>query len=234
MKNFVFAGLLGIASVNAFAQDAATAAQIAAQREAEEKEVRYYNQVESLQQANSIQQKRIEDLFKENASLHRQLLELDSRFKNSQIGAVNGQDLKKVYDKMAEMEKARDGDKKLILEQMNQLKEIASRPPQTIVVTPPAPVRQETRPQPRSEPAPVIPEAKPEPEPQDFTGEFYPYTVKKGDMLMKVIGAYNAELKDKGKMPITLEMVKKANPKINPNNLLVGKEIRIPVPPDKK
>lgn len=234
MKRFLLAGLLGVAAANATAQDANYAALINAQRDAEEREQRYTAQIENLQQANTIQQRRINELINEIGSLRRQLAELDSRFKNSQIGAINAQDLKKAYDKMAEMERARDADKKLILEQIEKVKEIASKPAPQIVVTPP-PARPEPRTERRPEPLPAAPETKPDVEPpQDFTGDYYPYTVKKGDYLSKIITAYNAELKEKGKAPITLDMVKKANPKMNPNNLTVGKEIRIPVPPDKK
>jgi hypothetical protein len=75
----------------------------------------------------------------------------------------------------------------------------------------------------------------PLPSAPEFTGEYYPYKIKSGDSLTRIIGAYNSQLKEKGmnKAPITLDMVKKANPKLNPNNLPVGREIKIPIPPDK-
>ena len=57
--------------------------------------------------------------------------------------------------------------------------------------------------------------------------------MQKGDTLSGIISAYNAELKKAGKPSITLEQVKKANPKMNPDRVPVGREILIPVPQGK-
>lgn len=214
--------LIWIASANVFSQDAAA---IAAQREAEERERRMSALIESLQQANNVQQRRINDLNNDVAALRRQLVELENRFKNSQLGNATQTDIRKVYDKMAEIEKNRQADNNLVKDQFVELKKLLDKPPVFVTAAPPV-TRNETK------------TAKPdnnEPEPQEFTGEFYPYKIKSGDRLMQVIAAYNAELKTQGKnkAPITLDMVKKANPKLNPNNLPVGREIKIPIPPDR-
>jgi hypothetical protein len=235
MKRLLLAGMVGIASLNSMAADnSAVAAQIAAQQEADERDRQFLRAIENLQQDNIRQQTTINNLSNENAALRRQLIEIDGRFKNSQIGAVNSQDLKRVYDKMAEMEKAREADKKLIVEQMEKLRELASKPPQTIVITPPPAKPQPREPQPVAHTPAPQPDPTPEPDIPDFAGEYYPYKIKSGDNLTSIIAAYNAELKTKGKAPITLDMVKKANPKLNENRLVVGREIRIPVPADKK
>jgi hypothetical protein len=221
MYRYVLLAVLTIGSANVFGQDAAT---IAAQREAEERERRMTAAVTRLEEANAVQQRRITDLNNDVAALRRQLVEFENRFKNSQLGVASQSDIRKVYDKMAEIEKNRQADNNLVKDQFAELKKLLDRPP--VVVTAPAPVV--TR-EPKN-PKPDVTE-----EPLDFTGEFYPYKIKSGDRLMQIIAAYNAELKSQGKnkAPITLEMVKKANPKLNPNNLPVGREIKIPIPPDR-
>jgi len=223
MYRYFLLAVLTIASANVFGQDAAT---VAAQREAEERERRMTAAMTRLEEANAVQQRRITDLNNDVAALRRQLVEFENRFKNSQLGVASQSDIRKVYDKMAEIEKNRQADNNLVKDQFVELKRLLEK--QTPVVIPaPAPV---THNEPRAT------TTKPdEPEPQDFTGEFYPYKIKSGDRLMQVIAAYNAELKVQGKnkAPITLDMIKKANPKLNPNNLPVGREIKIPIPPDR-
>jgi TolA-binding protein len=222
MYRYVMLAVLWIASANVFSQDAAF---IAAQREAEERERRMSALVESLQQANSVQQRRINELNNDIAALRRQFVELENRFKNSQLGAVTQTDLRKAYDKMAEIEKNRQADNNLVKEQFVELKKLMEKP----IVVPAAPIN----PTPRDTKPPK--DNVQEPEQPDFTGEYFTYKIKNGDRLMQVIAAFNSEIKSQGKnkASITLDMVKKANPKLNPNNLPVGREIKIPVPPDK-
>jgi hypothetical protein len=142
-------------------------------------------------------------------------------------------DIRKVYDKMAEIEKNRQADNNLVKDQFAELKKLLDKPPVVIQSPPPTPApRDRDRDRDTKTSKPEINE---EPPLQEFTGEFYPYKIKSGDRLTQIIAAYNAELKAQGKnkAPITLDMIKKANPKLNPNNLLVGREIKIPIPPDR-
>ena len=216
--------VLWIASANVFSQDAAT---IAAQREAEERDRRTAGLIENLQQANSVQQRRINELNNDVAALRRQLVEMENRFKNSQLGVATQSDIRKVYDKMAEIEKNRQADNNLVKEQFVELKKILDKPaPPPVIIREPAPTPPEHETKPAKDEQPAAPE---------FTGDYFSYKIKSGDRLMQVIAAYNAEIKSQGKnkAPITLDMVKKANPKLNPNNLPVGREIKIPIPPDK-
>jgi polyhydroxyalkanoate synthesis regulator phasin len=231
MYRYVMLAALTIASanVNVFSQDAAA---IAAQREAEERERRMNSLIENLQQANTVQQRRINELNNDVAALRRQLVEFENRYKNAQLGAVSQSDLRKIYDTMDKIENSRQSDNKLVKEQFQELRKILDKQP--VYVPPVNPI---TPPSHRSDrEKPIKPDGDTTTqEPQSFTGDYYPYTIKSGDILTRVIAAYNAQLKEKGmnKAPITLDMVKKANPKINPNNLPVGKEIKIPIPPDK-
>lgn len=210
-----------IASANVFAQDAAT---IAAQREAEERERRTTAALTRLEEANAVQQRRINELNNDIAAVRRQLVEFENRYKNAQLGIASQSDIRKVYDKMAEIEKNRQADNNLVKEQFVELKKLLDKPPVIIPQPIPTPApRNETR------------QKDPEPEQPEFTGDFFTYKIKSGDRLTQIISAFNAKLKEEGKnkAPITLDMVKKANPRMNPNNLIVGRDIKIPVPPDR-
>lgn len=232
MYRYVILVAIWIASANPFAQDAAT---IAAQREAEERERRMSAMMTRLEESNNVQQKRISDLIKEVSDLRRQLVEVETRFKNAQIGVATQSDLRKAYDKMAEIEKNRQADNNLVKEQFIELKKLLDRPPVVIPAAPtPRTERSERGERDRGETKAPRDNTSDE-EPQQFTGDYFGYKIKSGDRLTQVIAAFNAKLKEEGKnkAPITLDMVKKANPKMNPNNLVVGREIRIPVPPDR-
>jgi hypothetical protein len=209
------------ANFNVFSQDAAT---LAREREAEEQYRRMTSLIENLQQANSAQQRRINDLFKDVADLRRQLNEFENRYKNNQLGAVSQTDIRKIYDKMGEIEKSRQADNDLVKDQFRELKKLlAERPP----VIPP---QIKDTPPPRDE-SKRHEEVTPLPSPADFTGDYFSYKIKSGDRLLQIIGAYNEAIKAEGNTKkITLDMVKKANPKMNPNNLKVGEEIKIPKP----
>jgi len=221
--------VLTISSSNVFSQDAAS---IAAQREAEERERRTTAAMTRLEEANAVQQRRINELITDLANVRRQLAESESRTKNSQMNFATQTDIRKVYDKMAEIEKNRQADNNLVKDQFAELKKLLDKPPVVIQAPAPAP-RDRDRDQDAKPSKPNT--TDPEPQVQEFTGEFYPYKIKSGDRLTQIIAAYNAELKSQGKnkAPITLDMIKKANPKLNPNNLLVGREIKIPIPPDR-
>ncbi len=229
MIRYVMLAALSIASASLFAQDAAT---IAAQREAEETQRRMTASINRLEESNLSFQRRINELNNEVSNLRRQLVEFENRYKNSQLGAVTQSDIRKVYDKMAEIEKNRQADNNLVKDQFVELKKILDKPAPTPVFIDPKPRGDRDRD--RSDNG-NREEITPLPTPPDFTGEYFPYKIKSGDRLLQVISAYNAELKAQGKnkAPITLDMLKKANPKMNPNNLRIGEEIKIPIPPDK-
>ena len=223
MYRYIILAALVFASANLLAQDAAA---LAAQREAEERERRMTAAITRLEEANQAQQKRIEELFRENGNLRREVVAMENRFKNSQQGAVSHADLRKIYDTIEKVEKNRQADNELVKSQFVELKKILDKPP-VIVAPPPSdprPTRNIDKPRDRDEITPL-------PDQPEFTGDYFPYTIKSGDSLLKVITAYNEALKAEGNTrKITLDMVKKANPKVNPNNLKVGAEIKIPKP----
>jgi hypothetical protein len=221
-RHIILAALL-ITPANLLAQDAAT---LAAQREREESQRRMSTTISRLEESNLAFQRRINELANELANVRRQLIEFESRYKNAQLGAVTQSDLRKIYDTIEKVEKNRQADNELVKSQFVELKKILDKPP-VIVATPPVdkPTRNIDKPQ-RDEITPL-----PNDDPPTFTGDYFPYTIKSGDNLLKIIGAYNEALKAEGNTKkITLDAVKKANPKMNPNNLKVGAEIKIPKP----
>src|SRR3954467_11564299 len=124
MYRYVMLALLTIGSANVFSQDAAA---IAAQREAEERERRMNSLIENLQQANTVQQRRINELNNDVSALRRQLVEFENRYKNAQLGAVSQTDLRKIYDTMDKIENSRQSDNKLVKEQFQELRKILEK-----------------------------------------------------------------------------------------------------------
>jgi hypothetical protein len=58
----------------------------------------------------------------------------------------------------------------------------------------------------------------------------YLYTIKDGDTLGAIVGAYNEDFKSKGLKKITLKQAKEANPNVDWARLRVGQKIIIPRP----
>jgi len=60
--------------------------------------------------------------------------------------------------------------------------------------------------------------------------KFNTHKVESGEFLGTIIIAYNLAYKDEGLGTVTQSQVLKANPGLNPNRLLVGQKIKIPLP----
>ena len=60
----------------------------------------------------------------------------------------------------------------------------------------------------------------------------YEHVVQKGEFLSTIISAYNDEFKKTGKKSVTTAQVMDANPNLQPQRLLVGQKILIPMPPN--
>jgi LysM repeat protein len=202
----LFIGAVSLTPIQSLAQDnAAQAAAAAERRENEDRYKRLNAMFEELSEAFALQQKKIGTLVDEINRLR----EENSQFQNKQSAYASREDLRKLAEKVQEIDQKREADKKLILEEIQRIAKIASTPP------------------------PVIERKTSSTKPIDTNENFYPYTVQKGDTLSGIINAYNVELKKSGKPAITLEQVKKANPKMNPDRVPVGREILIPVPKGK-
>jgi LysM repeat protein len=132
----------------------------------------------------------------------------DLRDKSGGPGAAQG-DLQKLADQVQELAKKQQADNDLILKEIGKLGKVNGgsatshkSPPavSTTVADNPAPAR--TSPQ-----------------------KGYDYTIQRGDTLLAIAKAY----RDQG-IKVTTDQILKANPGLDPKNLIVGKKIFIPAP----
>jgi len=203
--------ILGLGGVGS-SQGQATAVELEEMR-------RLAGQVEDLREANAASMRKIAQLQSQVESLRSDLRQANERQTTKLADFASREDLRELAKKMQEVDQKREADKHLILEELKKLG-------QTLATPAPAPAT----PKPRNRPPVEIPD-KPQ-EAKELTG--YPHVVQSGESLSQIVAAYNAAFKEKGKKTITLEMVKRANPKININNIYVGQEILIPEPGEKK
>ncbi len=211
------------------AQDASSrAAAIAAQQEAAERDRLLNNSIQDLQRTVANQQSEINRLKSRNEDLVHQMNEMNVKFREALGSTVTQKQLERLVDSLKEVDRNRIADRNLFIEQIKQIKEIASKP-----AAPPIVVTNFVRT--RYEP-PIEKEKEKEKEEDQIPSNpngYYSYTVKKGDYLSTIVAAYNAEFKKDGKPQITIDQVKKANPGMNPNNIPVGRNLKIPIPSDK-
>jgi TolA-binding protein len=173
------------------AQDPEAAAAAAARQDAEERYKRLNAAVEDLILAQAAQQKKISELAAAIAELREEM--------TRQAGNNSTrEELRSLAEKLREIEKNREADKKLILD---ELKKLAQAPP----VRPSAPA------------AATTPAARPE--------KGYEYVVAPGDTLSTIAAAYRKE-----GIKVTVDMILKANPKLDPNRMPVGTKLFIPQP----
>jgi septal ring factor EnvC (AmiA/AmiB activator) len=207
----LFAALLaGLCTVNGQELDKAEAA---------EKLTRLAADIEAVQASNATIQKKFSSLNDEIRSTKEEITRLHTANSNSSTQ----DDLKKLAEKIMEVDRKREADKKLILEEMKNLKETILASLKEMSTTP---VKtsggSNSRPQPVSHSEAATNAAN--------TRGFYEYVVQKGDDLPSIVAAYNETFKSQNKKTITRRSVMDANPNINWNKLQVKQKVLIPVP----
>jgi cell division protein FtsB len=195
------------AGLPAGAQDSnTTAAGVAAKQAADERYERMAADLQALQADNQSLKAKIASLEQKIDDLLRQQGEAASR------GNVQD-DLKRLADKIVEVDLKREQDKQAISEQIR--KSIADLEKSL------AGAAATAHPPPKSQPDTEAPAA----------GNGVSYTIKEGDNLSVIVQAYNADFKSKGWKPITMKQAREANPKVEDwNHLRVGQKIIIPLP----
>ena len=168
---------------------------------------RLAGEIADLREANQAQQRRISSLQSEIQALRAALRDASDKSATRMGEFVTREDLKSIVESIREVDEKRDADKKLILEEISKLGKVFSNPPKI------EREREET-----SRPGPAIEET------------VIPYKVQKGDFLSTIVASYNASLREKGLPRITLDDVKRVNPKININQIYEGQELLLPVP----
>jgi hypothetical protein len=182
-------------------------------KENEERFNRLSGRLDDLEDAYKAQNKRMGTMAEDVNTVLRSMREEQNKMSTT---FVTHDDLKKVYEKLQEIDQKREADKKLILDEIKELQKLIAKTP---VPAPP----------------PAVTHDAPEPKDDKAEGprEYFPYTVAENDNLTAIIAAYNKKFKEDGKGTITFAQVKKANPGLNPDRLIVGRKIKIPAPDSK-
>jgi nucleoid-associated protein YgaU len=191
------------------AQDLAAAAAARADREAAEERYKHLNA--KLDDIAATQ----ESLLKKYDFLERRISAISSeidRVKHSQAEAgtraATHDQIRELTDKMNAITRDRESDKKLILDQIGELRKLPA------AVAPP-PAEHRNNPRHVSE----VPR-----------GSAWEYVVQKGDTLSEIAAAYNTKLKEEGKGTITVDDIIAANPGLKPRTLYKGRKLMIPKP----
>lgn len=212
--------LLGV-SINLSAQDTG-ASNLVEQRYAEERYKALNATVQDLVATQDLLLKRQDDIQRQLERLEKLIEQVRGDGARAQLGFATRDDLKQVVDSVREMEKKRQDDQKVVLESISQLaKEIARTP---------APRAAEPKATPRSsEKASSASDL-----PDHLTNEALVHTIKGGDgNLTAIIKAYNSAFADEGRGQITQQDVVKQNPGMDPNIIVPGRTINIPIPKKK-
>jgi cell division protein FtsB len=182
------------------------AAAIAAQEGAEERYKRMAADLQALQMDN-------ESLKAKIASLEQKIDDLRQHLAASASNSGLQDDLKRLAEKIAEVDKKREADKQVISDEIR--KSIAGL--EKTLAGAGAPSRSTS---PR---VPPVAETPP-------TENGFSYTIQDGDTLSAILKAYNADFKSKGWKTITFKQAKEAKPTIDWDRLRVGQKIIIPRP----
>jgi LysM repeat protein len=199
--------LFALAAVGQDTTPQSPAAEVAAKQSADERYDRMSADIQALQAANEALQQKLNVLMQQLQDLHSQLAQAPSNLATTD-------DLKRLAEKIVEVDRKREEDKGAISEEIR--KSISDLKHALAESAPPARV---------SAPRPVTP-AEPAENDKGFV-----YKVQEGDSLSAIVKAYNADFKSKGMKTITLKQAMDANPSVNWGRLLVGQKIVIPQPP---
>jgi len=181
-----------------FAQNDASSATAQAQKEYIEEAIKSLNTtVEGIAAAQAAIQKRL-------SALERELAQLRDEVAKRPHNVVTRDELKPLEEKLIEINKKREDDKRLIMDKLEQLAKI------------PLPVAPSPH---RTQAAANGGEKADKPE---TGGE---YTVKRGDTLSTIVAACRQQ-----GIKVTMDQVRKANPNLKSGRLLPGQKVFIPDP----
>jgi predicted RNase H-like nuclease (RuvC/YqgF family) len=210
MKRFFVPLGISFFTLAAAAQDAAPAitpaAQIAAKQGADERYERMAADIQALQAANDALQAKL-------SAIEQQLQDLRNQQTQSAGNFSTPDDLKRLADKIQEVDKKREEDKQAIAEEIRksiaELKHALADGSAPSRVSPSKPIASAESPD---------------------TEKGFVYKIQEGDSLSAIVKAYNADFKSKGMKTISLKQAMDANPDVDWNRLRVGQKIVIPRP----
>lgn len=182
------------------------AAILAAHRDSEERFRRLEADIQNIQDTQQVLLKRQEEFRQRLDRLAQEIRDFKDDQGRSTGKYATREEVRSFVDKLKELDDKREADKKLIL---NGLQQLAKAPPVPAAVEP----------------------RTPPPAARDSEEAPYLYTVKRNDRLLDIIAGYNEHFQKQGMAKITLNQVLRVNPGLKADRLMVGKQIRIPVPP---
>ena len=208
MKRLILTGLFALLSCPAIP----AADDPAAKQETDERLTRLNADVESLVSANASMQKRLSAMADEIKALR------DEQARQANTSSVQ-EDLKRLAEKIVEVDRKRQSDKDLIVEKIEKLGAAMTQP----AVKPSVGKMRE--------PSDSHPDRTDRRERASVSEKGFEYVVQKGDNLSSIVNEYNAEFKKKGMKTISSKLVLDANPNLKPEKMHVGQKIFIPMPP---
>src|SRR2546426_8441193 len=215
---------------SAFAQD--SPARAAAEREAAEENYKLLSSaVNGLTTGQVDLQRRLGALADEIRALRAQDNKIDtSRF-------VTRDELNRLVESVKEIDRKREADKKLILDEFEELKKDLRKMLSAPASAPPATSPKKSKSPSASDKGSEKLTAKPpgelgkSSEAAATNQEGVYYVVQAGNNLLAIVKAHNEEFKKQGKKT-TLQLVRDSNPGLKDTNLTVGQKIFIPLVPE--
>ena len=186
---------------------------------------RLQGEVADLRDANNAYQKRISELSRRIDKLQEDMRETHERSTMKMGDFATREELKKIIDRLAEVDQKRENDRKVILDEFEKLGK-------TLAASSLSESRNgskrnggSSRERDREQPK----ESKPE----VYEGKVIEYPVEKNQTFSEILQKYNEHLKEQGLPTIRQSDVLKANPNLNPNRIYEGQKINLPVPEKK-
>lgn len=197
--------------VPARAQETQESPAAAAERENTEANLKQVNvKMELIEEALRTQQRRIGALVNEIHALREDV----DRMKSRNESAATQESIKRLAEKIEEVDRKRRDDNELVLAQLKAIGKGLTKPPPPQREPTPAPPPSATK---QDDPAPQHADAPPE--------NGYIYKIKDGDTLVRIV----TDLRKQG-FKVTQKQVMDANPKVNWTRLKIGQSIFIPQP----
>jgi hypothetical protein len=206
---FAILALLAALGMNSMAQEENPQTAKARDPEIKETMEKMSADIESLIVANVSLQKRISTLADELKRIR------DEQVQFARSASIHD-DLRKLAENIQEVDRKRESDRELILEQLSKLAKLVAATPAPMVSSDHQKEKETNKPHKSNETA------------ANEKGIYY--TVKEGDYLARIVAESNAEFKKKGWKTISIQQVLDANEGLNANKIKKGSKIFIPLP----
>jgi septal ring factor EnvC (AmiA/AmiB activator) len=200
MKMFFTTLMIAAASLNMGlqAQTPSTATLVVERQDLDERFKQIASDIQSLQESNMRLMKKLEKVSEDMDSLREQMAK-------SKPDLATQDDVKKLAEKILDLDTLRKSDNKVIEEKIIELAKLIAKAPPVV--------------EPKHTVKPPVQETKT----PDKEEKGYKYSVKKGDTLVKIVAACNKE-----GIKVTAKQIETANPGLNVSRLQIGQEIFIP------